>query len=174
MASLSFKAALELPRPKAQAQDTKALQKKAESAITKGVLRGGKYVQQDLRAALDLALESPSWSWPRETLRVNGSTAGTSRDIIDTGKLKSSLKFTEKNAQTKTGITITYTTPYAAMVHYGGAMQPYGNPRAATVIIPGRPWVTAVMTGTHGFEKFDANEAYRKGVFEAWNEAFPS
>lgn len=174
MTSLKFKAIVELPRPTIKQYDTKAMQKKAESAVTKGVLRGGKYVQQDLRAALDLGLESPQWGWPRETKRVNGSTAGTTRDIVDTGALKSSLKITEKNAQTKSTIGVTYTAPYAAMVHYGGAVQPYGNPRASTVIIPGRPWVSAVINGTHGFEKFDADEPYRRGIFEAWNEAFPS
>ena len=65
-----------------------------------------------------------------------------------------------------------YNTPYAAFVHYGGMIKPYGNKNAADVLIPARPWVQAVFEGSHGQPKFDMRTPFDKGIGEAWSAQF--
>jgi hypothetical protein len=35
-------------------------------------------------------IETQMWEWPRETVRQNGTVAGSPRDIVDTGELRDS------------------------------------------------------------------------------------
>jgi len=37
-------------------------------------------------------IESVKWDWPRETMRSNGQSVGSPRDIVDTGGLRDSQK----------------------------------------------------------------------------------
>ena len=106
-----------------------------------------------LQEGLYQALKSPQWSWPRDTKRVNGTTAGTVRDIYDTGTLYASQKVRESHQVTQSKLTVSYSAPHAALVHYGGVVRPYGNKNAADVLIPARPWVEAVINGTYGQEQ---------------------
>ena len=39
------------------------------------------------------AIEADVYAWPRETVRSNGRTVGSPRDIVDTGKLRDSQQF---------------------------------------------------------------------------------
>lgn len=87
----------------------------------------------DLAAALNAAMTSSSWQW----------TSGGSRDIIDTGSLKNSLTITFSGGS----FQISYSEPYAALVHWGGYIYPYGNQSAQKVYLPGRPWVEATVMG---------------------------
>lgn len=173
MAIFKFEGKISLPVPKINTKgQTDKMKAATKKALVRGMTKGASYVRQDLKLALDAAMASPVWAWPRVTQRQNGTEAGTTRDIIDVGTLAKSLKIVEKNAQTKTDISIQYSAPYAALVHYGGAVQPYGNRNAATVLIPGRPWIEAVLLGTHGQEKFDIDSRFQKGINEAWKEQF--
>ena len=86
----------------------------------------------DVKRALNSAVSSSSWSW-----------AGGSRDIVDTGKLKNSVEVAFSGG----AFMISYKVPYAALIHYGGYVYPYGNKNAQKVYIPGRPWVDATIMG---------------------------
>ena len=94
------------------------------------------------------------------------------RYIIDTVKLTSSLKLTAVFVHTKVSFQIQYRTPYAAFVHYGGVIKPYGNKNARDVLIPARPWVQAIVEGSYGQEKFDLKTPFDLGMSEAFAEAF--
>ena len=170
----SQKIELKAPAFKVKPSDPKVL-KKANAALGKGVLKGSTYVEQSLRVALNSALEASVWGGftPRAPYTSPGGQLRTTgvRNITDTGRLKKSLKLTTKYSQTKAIVNIAYTAPYAALVHYGGAIQPWGNPNASTVTLPGRPWVTATLNGTNGIEKVDLKTPFLRGVNEALNAA---
>lgn len=93
----------------------------------------------EIAKALDEALKA-SWSW----------TSG-SRDIYDTGALSRSGKVVANG----NGIEVTYSAPYANIVHNGGYIQPYGNPNARPVYMPARPWVSSVLYGEGPYPQFD-------------------
>lgn len=120
-------------------------------------IQGAQAIQRGFSQALDNAMESLSWNWPRPTSRKNGTVAGLTRNIVDTGALKSSKTTTLTAAKggAQQIINFTYNSPYAAFVHYGGVMQPYGNPRAQSVILPGRPWIVSSLRGGNGIPAFD-------------------
>ena len=144
---------------------TKKMKLAINKAITRGVQKGITYVEAALRPALDNSMKS-QWSWGV------GVAGVATRDIVDTGALMSSLKLKATFLQTKTKLDITYTKPYAAFVHYGGYVKPYGNQKANAVYLPGRPWVTAVIEGTHGQPKFDSGKYFDQGIQEAWKAQF--
>lgn len=81
-----------------------------------------------VKSAVDIRLTANmrrTWGW------IDGS-----RDIVDTGALMDSVQF----ADTGDGFSLYYGEPYANLVHYGGYINPYGNPNAR-VYLPARPWV---------------------------------
>ena len=163
MASTQWKygAKLSVQMPKVEVKDNSpAMKKRVSKALSKGTLKASSYVEKNLKIALDKAMTS-MWTW----------TSG-SRDIIDTGKLKNSLKLTAVFNQTKVSWQIQYRTPYAAFVHYGGVIKPYGNRNARDVLIPARPWVQAVMEGSYGQEKFDIKTPFDEGMAEAFATEF--
>ena len=149
MAKTQFKfdAKIEIQMPKVEGKaDTKKMQLAINKALSKGAQKGATYIQKDLKKVLDTSIKKYK--------------------AIDTGKLKDSLEIKAKFAQTKVGFEIIYKTPYAAFVHYGGVMRPYGNPNAATVTIPGRPWIS------DGLEGFNLKAPFDKGIGEAWKAQF--
>ena len=163
MASTQWKygAKLSVQMPKVEVKDNSpAMKKRVSKALSKGTQKASAYVEKNLKIALDKAMAS-MWTW----------TEG-SRDIIDTGKLKNSLKLTTVFNQTKVNWQIQYRTPYAAFVHYGGVIKPYGNKNARDVLIPARPWVQAVMEGSYGQEKFDIKTPFDEGMAEAFATEF--
>ena len=173
MAGFDFSTKLEILPPKIDMKDNTPKMKRAmNAALVEGTIKAAAYVQRDLRIALDNAMNSSTWGWTRDTLRKNGSIAGSTRDIVDTGKLRNSLSIKEKNLKTKTTISIQYKTPYAALVHYGGVVVPYGNVRAGTVIVPARPWIEATLKGTHGIQKFNMSKPMNTGFNEVWSRRF--
>lgn len=89
-----------------------------------------------VEAALNEAMESPVWDWVGATQRKNGSVVTSPRDIVDKGDLKNSLIIKEKGL----GLIVSYNTPYAAIVHYGGVTWNGG-------IVQDRPWAEAVLLG---------------------------
>lgn len=161
MAKFTFKQKLEIKMPKVEGKaETKKMQMAVNKAITRGAQKGATYVEKSLKNALDASIDS-QWSW------IEGS-----RDIVDTGRLKSSLQIKPIFSQTKVGFQVAYNTPYAAFVHYGGMIKPYGNQNAADVLIPARPWVQAVFEGTHGQPKFDLQTPFDRGISEIWSAQF--
>lgn len=140
--------------------DTKKMQQAVNKALSKGAQKGATYVERNLKVALDNSIGS-QWGWIQGT-----------RDIVDTGRLMESLQIKAKFSQTKVGFEVIYKAPYAAFVHYGGLMKPYGNKNAADVLIPARPWVQAVFEGTHGQPKFDMEKPFNEGISEAWTAQF--
>ena len=153
------KAVIQMPKVEGKT-DTPKMRAAVNKALSKGAQKGATFVEQSLREALDTSISS-LWHWPTG-----------SRDIIDTGKLKSSLKIITKFGQTQVSFQVQYSTPYAAFVHYGGVIKPYGNMNAADVLIPARPWVQAVFEGTHGQQKFDIRTPFDRGISEAWSAQF--
>lgn len=47
-------------------------------------------VAEEFGQVLRAKIESPEWAWPRQTKRRNGSTVGSPRDIVDSGRLRDS------------------------------------------------------------------------------------
>lgn len=74
---------------------------------------------------------------------------GSSGDIIDTGTLRDGM---EVSIGGNGVINIVNDVPYAALVHYGGYIVPYGSQRAKRVYLPARPWVRAVLDGFGGYD----------------------
>ena len=147
MSQFNFNAKIEIQMPKIEGKiETAKMKAAVNKAITKGAQKGATYVQKDLRNALDTSI--------------------TQVGAVDTGRLKNSLQIREKYSQTKVGFSIIYKTDYAAFVHYGGVMRPYGNPHAATVAIPGRPWIELAIKG------FDLRTPFDRGISEAWSAQF--
>ena len=95
---------------------------------------------KEVEVALTSALRSSVWSWK-----------GGSRDIYDTGNLAGSASV----EATSDSISVSYSAPYANIVHNGGYIQPYGNASARPVYLPARPWVTSVLYGGGPIEPFD-------------------
>ena len=143
----TFSAKIEIQMPKVEGKtDTKKMKMAVNKALSKGAQKGATYIQQSLGTKLNESI--------------------TSVGAVDTGKLKDSLEIRPKFSQTKVGFSIIYKTPYAAFVHYGGVVQPYGNPNAATVAIPGRPWIELALQG------FDIRTPFDRGIGEAWSAQF--
>jgi phage gpG-like protein len=156
-----YGAKLSVQMPKVEVKDNSpAMKKRVSKALSRGTQKATAYVEKGLKVALDRSISS-LWAW------TDGS-----RDIIDTGKLKNSLKLTAVFSQTKVSFQIQYRTPYAAFVHYGGVIKPYGNKNARDVLIPARPWVQAIVEGSYGQEKFDLKTPFDLGMSEAFAEAF--
>lgn len=99
-----------------------------------------------VETALNEAMDSSVWDWGSDN-----------RDIVDTGKLRDSLTL---YVDSDGDIHIMYGEEYAAIVHYGGYFNPYGNPNV-TRYYPGRPWVDSVLQGGGPVEQFDLIMHYR-------------
>ena len=104
---------------------------------------------KEVEAALTRALKSSVWSWK-----------GGARDIYDTGELAGSVSVTVEND----GISVSYSAPYANIVHNGGYIQPYGNASARPVYLPPRPWVTSVLYGGGPIPQFDFDGFLKRNV----------
>ena len=77
-------------------------------------------------------IETDQWNWPNTTERSDGSIAGTTRDIVDTGALLNSVEIIVDG---DVGF-VSYGVDYAVQVHEG-EVTPSGK------IKPGRPWTVA-------------------------------
>lgn len=99
-----------------------------------------------LRIGLNTMMAS-MWAWE-----------GGARDIIDTGALMAS----QDVMVTSNKISISYASPYANLIHYGGYVRPYGNMNIEKQYIPGRPWISATLGQTAGpAPPVDYREIYR-------------
>ncbi|WGL30498.1 capsid assembly protein [Synechococcus phage S-CRES2] len=107
-------------------------------------------VAKDLSVALYAAMRSSAWSWP----------GGGSRDIFDTGKLAASGKVIAQGS----GVSVSYSAPYASIVHDGGYIFPYGNKKARPVYLPGRPWIASTIYGGGPVPQFDFMASLNKNM----------
>lgn len=100
----------------------------------------------EMNQHLELMMRA-SWGWE-----------GGSRDIVDSGELLRSGGAIVSGDS----IEISYQSPYANLVHYGGYIQPYGNQNISKVYIPGRPWIAATLGEANGpIAPFDWKESYQ-------------
>lgn len=109
----------------------------------------------ELSAALDAAMESPSWPWD-----------GGARDIVDTGALRDS-KSISYNKVTNV-LSIQYNEPYADLVQFGGYITSGYNPQVS-IYIPPRPWIDAVLEGKNGIPRFPFQELVEQRALEIFN-----
>lgn len=130
--------------------------------INAGVQKGNEIIKTQLAQALDNAMDSSVWKWnPGVTTdRKNGESVESPRNIVDTGALKSSFRVNTKG----NSVDFAYREPYSRLVHWGGYIQPYGNPNAKKVYVPGRPWITSVLNGENGFEAFPFKDIWSKTI----------
>lgn len=110
------------------------------------------YTIKYLGDALDVAMNSSIWAWKE----------GGNRDIVDTGALRDSLQISKEGNT----LTIEYDMPYAALIHYGGYIIPYGDPKNKPVYIPARPWLDSVVFGGGPIDQFDFDAMYDKAFKE--------
>ncbi len=129
-------------------KNTSSVEALIKSAINQATVE----IARDLKTALDAAMRSSSW---------NGLQGAS--DIYETGELLSSGEVVAD----ATGITVYYTAPYAALVHYGGYINPYGNVNAK-VYLPPRPWVESVLFGGGPIAPFDFKQYYQRALNQAF------
>jgi hypothetical protein len=128
----------------------KALEESVEDDLEGMLDKAFAGVARDLKKALDDAMESPVWKW----------SSGGSRDIVDTGSLKDSGSvIIDRN-----GVSVSYSSPYAGIVHDGGYIQPYGNPNARPVYYPKRPWIRATLLGGGPTPQFDFSASVMRNL----------
>ena len=116
---------------------TKTALKDWRAQITENMTKSLYQAIPAVERALAQALESPVWSW----------TDGGTRDIVDTGALKESAVVDVNDF----GFIVSYTEPYAAIVHYGGVTR-------NGFVYPARPWVQATLVGGGPIEPIDWKE----------------
>jgi phage gpG-like protein len=109
-------------------------------------------VTNELSQALDNALDDPGWEW------LNG----IKRDIVETGALKASKKV---YVDSDNDIHILYNAQYAAVVHYGGYVNVFGDPDK-TYYYPARPWVIGVLEGSEQIPRFEYEKVYERAFLE--------
>lgn len=97
--------------------------------------KGIRALEQRLELELNMQMQK-SWTW------IDGS-----RDIIDTGTLQRSVTINMDTGMNGS-IDVTYDTPYANLVHYGGYINPYGNPNIK-IYLPARPWVETAFSNVN-------------------------
>lgn len=176
MALRNINATYNLPAPKLKltlaSGSLTYIQRSAGSAIRAGLSDAQPFVIESLRKALDASMDAKVWSWPRQTLRQNGSAPGTPRDIVDTGQLKSSLTMQPKIGRSMLTISGSYTAPHALITHNGGYIQPWGNMNAKTVYLPPRRWVKYTLQGGGPVKQYDPSDIVRDSIVKAWNNVF--
>jgi hypothetical protein len=103
--------------------------------------RATEIVMGELYGAFQQSFTAQAWAWPRETKRTVG-TAGSPRNIIDTGSLRQSGSYKMTGPYQA---TFTWSANYATAVHEGALIFPWGNRNARRVQLPARPWTRAVL-----------------------------
>lgn len=133
-----------IDRPSFRMEPGKFDEKAAANILEDVIDRTIQRIAVDLASKLDAAMASSVW--------------GELGDIIDTGDLRDSLQVVIEGDS----VQISYDSPYANLIHYGGYIAPYGNTSIDKVYIPGRPWVEAVLTGDGPVDSIDVQEIFDK------------
>jgi hypothetical protein len=124
--------------------------------------RASEIVMGELFAAFPQSFTAKAWAWPRQTVRSDGSTVGSPRNLIDVGSpgLRSSGSYQ------MTGpfqATFKWSALYATAVHEGAMIFPWGNRDAKRVYLPPRPWTRAVLgqENVSGIRTYDVGDRLR-------------
>lgn len=136
---------------KAKLKITKDPQKQILAALENTRILFESNITTKLIAALDDAMAASVWQ-----------AIGGTGDIVDSGALRNSLEV----SATQGKITIRYEEDYAALVHYGGYITPYGNPSIEKVYIPPRPWVQSVLQGGGPVAPVDFPATYKEALYK--------
>lgn len=107
---------------------------------------------------INFQIEDTKWTWPRETVRKNGTVVGSPRDIVDTGELKNS-QFIEDVSDTYK--VISYTAEHAPLVHEGYEIE---RNDGTVTDVPARPFIDAAI------EDYNPIEAYSEILKGKLNE----
>lgn len=144
--SIKLTTVVKMPRMTVDPGDTKKQALKKKTAFVGAFQRAAQGTQRNVGYWLTEAVQEKTWDWPRDTQRQNGAyvTKGM-RDIVDTGNLDKSKKLNTSFGKTQSRLTVRYTAPYAGLVHWGGYITPYGNPKARAVYLPPRPWIKGIF-----------------------------
>ena len=106
---------------------------------------------------INFQIKDDKWTWPRETVRQNGSIVGSPRDIVDTGELKNS-QFIENVSDVYK--VIGYTADHAALVHEGYQIE---RNDGTVTDVPARPFIDTAI------EDYNPIEAYSEILKEKLN-----
>lgn len=129
---------------------------KLEAAAAKAL----RVVASELDGRYQDAMNSKVWVWPRKSKRGQSIAAstlaetakrykkasyntGSPRDINDSSDLASSGDMNISGLQAEW----IWSVDYAAAVHDGAWVLPWQNEKASKVLLPARPWTTAVLFG---------------------------
>ena len=153
--------------------------KGANDRILKGIEKAFRTCAAELDGRFDEAISGSHWDWPRTSQRGlpgttvgqlakahkagQGNSVGSPRNIIDSGDLKGSKVMNLQGFAAEW----TWSVEYAAAVHDGAVIHPWGNKKAAKVELPARPWTNAVLEGNvAGFsgDKYDFAAEMQKKV----------
>jgi hypothetical protein len=144
-----------------------------ERRARKASEKAAKAVFAELNGRFQDAMGAKVWQWPRVTMRgrtyrrdgsrSKGKPVGSPRNIVDSENLKGSNKGPKIS-----GLNVEYrwSTRYARAVHNGALIYPWGNKKAKKVLLPARPWTSAVL----GTVKVSGIEPYDMGTrfSEVW------
>jgi phage gpG-like protein len=144
-----FSTSIRLPGVALKVSGIDSINSKAARLI-QGLNSSRSLIAEKLKDALDQALESSVWS--------GGGREDS--DLVDSGRLKNSGSV----VATEKGISIRYDAPYAALIHYGGYILPYGNKSTEKVYIPPRPWIQSVIRGGGPVPQFDFAAVMREAL----------
>lgn len=135
-------------------------------------------VGPELNSAFQAAIGSKVWSWPRDTYRgatyrrdgsrTKGYLVGSPRNIVDKGTLRASNSFTI----TGNLVTFRWAVGYATAVHNGARIYPFGDRTKNQVLLPARPWTSAVLGRLiiPGIEPFDYGSLYKAAFISAYRK----
>ena len=84
--------------------------------IDKAVKRAFAQTAGKLGAEFPKQISEKKWDWPNETIRKNGQTVTTPRDIVDLGNLRASQR---RETISATAVEWTWHVDYSAVVHDG-------------------------------------------------------
>ena len=107
---------------------------------------------------INFQIEDDKWTWPRETVRKNGTVVGSPRDIVDTGELKNSQFIEDVSDVYK---VVGYTAEHAPLVHEGYEIE---RNDGAVTDVPARRFIDASI------EDYNPIEAYSEILREKLNE----
>lgn len=97
---------------------------------------------------INFQIEDTKWTWPRETVRKNGTVVGSPRDIVDKGELKNSQFIEDVSDVYK---IVGYTADHAALVHEGYQIE---RNDGTVTDVPARPFIDTAI------EDYNPIEAY--------------
>lgn len=159
---------MKLPKVKLDGTETKKAAAKKRGEFVSAFQKSAFSVEKQVSYWLDEALQEATWQWPRPTMRKSGEwVPAGSRNVVDTGKLYKSKKLQTTFGSTQAKLSVSYSAPYAALVHWGGYVMNYGDPTKGQTYMKPRPWIQAVFSTK---SDADSGQTDRFGFLEAIKE----